>query len=455
MSAFVSRSVGRWFVGSLGFGVKVVSATQPTKDRPTTKRMAITSVNSYTSRQSLFVLSWSLLVLLCSFTLTVTVTTATPISRLPRKPSRPIMLRSRSNKASASTAAAFAVRVVSYNVLSSHLASPSHFTTLNPDHLDASYRLPLVMKKLEAEIDSHKSKKVVFCLQEVSYDWAASFHTFFANRGYHLVTGLYGRKFNGYMGVALAYPVADFETVHVDVSRLSDKRVGGWPRAPETPEPSMVSKLLSSVGYYFWKAPLKTVGLLGPPPPEDPWSMSERRFNVLVSATLKDKTTEQSFCIGTYHMPCAFYAPKSMTIHSEMAARHVQDLADGLPYAVVGDWNIKPTDSMYRMLTTGKMDPTDDAFPTPKYGMEWDCTIAPLTSAYAAKLGKEPDFTNNARVGEKDPFIDTLDYIFLSNHWTVSGVLELPHRDDANGPFPNEKEPSDHVLIAADLEIKP
>jgi mRNA deadenylase 3'-5' endonuclease subunit Ccr4 len=48
-------------------------------------------------------------------------------------------------------------------------------------------------------------------------------------------------------------------------------------------------------------------------------------------------------------------------------------------------------------------------------------------------------------------FIDTLDYIFLSPQWSVQEVPALPHRDGANGPFPNENEPSDHLLIAAEL----
>ncbi len=129
------------------------------------------------------------------------------------------------------TSPAFAVRIVSYNVLSSHLASPSHFSTLDPAHLDAKNRLPKILKKFEEELS--EEEKVVFCLQEVSHDWAGEFHTFFANRGYHVVTGLYGKKFNGYMGVALAYPTADFETVDVDISQLSDKRVGGWPVEPD------------------------------------------------------------------------------------------------------------------------------------------------------------------------------------------------------------------------------
>jgi mRNA deadenylase 3'-5' endonuclease subunit Ccr4 len=79
-----------------------------------------------------------------------------------------------------------------------------------------------------------------------------------------------------------------------------------------------------------------------------------------------------------------------------------------------------------------------------------------MRSAYADYLKTEPDFTNYARTGEKEPFIDTLDYIFVSKEWTVENVLKLPHRDEANGPYPNldVSEPSDHVLIASDLSLK-
>ena len=90
--------------------------------------------------------------------------------------------------------------------------------------------------------------------------------------------------------------------------------------------------------------------------------------------------------------------------------------------------------------------------------MEWNPTSKPMRSAYAvASLdGKtEPDFTNYARVKEDEPFIDTLDYFFISDEWNVSKVKTLPHRDDCGGPFPNldHNEPSDHILIAANLEL--
>jgi len=143
-----------------------------------------------------------------------------------------------------------------------------------------------------------------------------------------------------------------------------------------------------------------------------------------------------------------------------MAAKHVQEIAATLgdvPYVLTGDFNIKPSDSCYKLLTTGKMDPTDPFYPTPKGGVEWTPCIKAMKSAYAESGGNEPDFTNYARVGENEPFIDTLDYIFLSPSWKIASVRELPKREDAGGPFPNldvgEGEPSDHLLIAATIEL--
>jgi len=92
-----------------------------------------------------------------------------------------------SSAVATATGGALRVRVVSYNVLSSHLARPSHFSSLPPEHLEASNRLPVILQKLQAEIDQQQTnsnnnapaRSVIFCLQEVSYDWAGAFHTFF------------------------------------------------------------------------------------------------------------------------------------------------------------------------------------------------------------------------------------------------------------------------------------
>jgi mRNA deadenylase 3'-5' endonuclease subunit Ccr4 len=107
------------------------------------------------------------------------------------------------------------VRVASYNVLSSHLASPSHFTTLNPNHLSANNRLPVILQKLDQEMQ----QKAILCLQEVSYSWAGALHTRCCNSGYHFVTGLYGNRKSGYMGVGIAFPQDKYKLMDVDIAR--------------------------------------------------------------------------------------------------------------------------------------------------------------------------------------------------------------------------------------------
>ena len=106
------------------------------------------------------------------------------------------------------------VRVVSYNLLSSKLARPSHFTHADPDHLEPEYRLPRILTKLDEAMNRDFSEDenltapppTVFALQEVCYPFASALHAFFAKKGYHFVTGLYGKPFNGY--VLSCYPVS-------------------------------------------------------------------------------------------------------------------------------------------------------------------------------------------------------------------------------------------------------
>jgi 2',5'-phosphodiesterase len=353
------------------------------------------------------------------------------------------------------------IRVVSYNVLSSHLATPASYPTYPVEHLEPSQRLKKVLQKLENEIKSDQQRPTIICLQEVSYDWAGALHTFFAGHKYHVVTGLYGKSFNGYMGILTAYPIEPLETVHVDICRLSDTY------APEWPKPVAESSFQK-----FSKGWLQYFNII-PPEKESHWSCAERRYNVLLSIILKDRTSQQEFVVGNYHMPCVYYDERVMILHSDLCLSHVQKIAEHSvsssvsnaeveeepvpprrPYILAGDFNIKPVDAAYRLLTTGAIDPNDPAFPT---GGDWQPRQRePVRSAYALhNQGQEPDCTNYSRCGaQEDCFIDTLDYIFVaSDSVQVTGVTALSPREDLAGPLPNADEPSDHLLIAADVEI--
>ena len=307
-----------------------------------------------------------------------------------------------------------------------------------------------------------------------------------------------------YMGVGIAYPLKDFATVNVDICRLSDERVDGWPRDKSDVEEgsggrrgvgNVIQRVTAQFGLFAFQTLLtmnnriiKRLGYNNPEKAVDPWEMSENRYNVLLTVTLCNREGGGTFSISNYHMPCAFFAPAVMNIHTEMVSKRVQDLAaeswktirsdecstepqEGIktiPYILAGDFNILPDSAQYKILTSGQLDSSDPTYPPTKHGKEWKIESLPMDSAYALG-GSEPEFTNYAHTrDEPDPFIGTLDYIFLSkndsagkNHgenegwggWKVHCTQKLPRKEDSGGPFPNAKEPSDHLLIAADLEL--
>lgn len=92
-------------------------------------------------------------------------------------------------------------------------------------------------------------------------------------------------------------------------------------------------------------------------------------------------------------------------------------------------------------------------YPEMEAGDSWEPSVQPMGSAYVTATGAEPDFTNYARVQSDPVFIETLDYIFHSQGWSVDSVQTLPHRTEIEGPLPNEEEPSDHILISARMSV--
>jgi len=359
--------------------------------------------------------------------------------------------------AAASTEAALKVRVATYNVLSSHLAEPGYFSKCAPENLDPQTRLERVMEQLEAEVAAGS----VIALQEVSRDWAGPLQIYFSQRGYEFTTGLYGVAFNGYMGVAMAWP-RTYETVEIDQCRLADNLPSApWSRPPR-PEPPSWPKWAALVQRARNMFRAATAPLESPRPAFDTWHEASRKHNVLVSVKLKAPNAQQ-FVVSCYHMPCLFGSvdkERVMVIHAALAAARTAKVAGGLPHVLAGDFNIKPFDASYRLLTSGALGDEFKAYalpPRPDVLHDFTATCAPLESAYCKKDGKEPDFTNFAfNKFQTETFIETLDYIFCSQgDWKVDAVKALPARAsvDLEKPFPDAKQPSDHVMIAASLSL--
>lgn len=351
-----------------------------------------------------------------------------------------------------STDAPVLTRVVSYNILSSSLAGSSHFPSCDPANLGAAVRLKRVLTKLEAPV----AARSIICLQEVSLAWSGPLHAFFANRGFHLMLTSHGSYFSGYMGEALAFPLDLFEAVDLRIERLTDmmdwpvrRKDGGFFGMTET----FCGRLRKA-----WHA------LMGSPRPSkravrEPWDHARGRLNRFIFARLRSRTNGAKICVATYHMPCVFWSPPVMLIHSALVVRSFQRLCGSDDGILAGDFNIKPADSSYEMILKGKIEPSNDDFPpkcpdgTPPE--KWfPMPLVPMKSAYREVLGSEPDFTNFAKVENQPEFIETLDYMFCTQGVDIVDVIRLPHRQAVQGPFPDASEPSDHVMIGATLRLQ-
>lgn len=385
------------------------------------------------------------------------------------------------------------IKFTSYNVLSSHLSEPTYFLACNPAWLDPDYRLKLLKSKLDAEVKDN----AVICLQEVSHKWAGVLHAYFSERGYHLVTGLYGVKFNGYMGVAVAVPTAKYEVVDVDITRIADTK-----RMQRKPKPGFVQNIFNKISKFLFSL---AVELGFAKQSFDFWDNVLYRTNQMVCLRLADKTDKKRFVVGNYHMPCMFrkpagerFIPQSLTNLRQLCAnplcvvgsdgdplravcpahpalrqerpfrllrglQHQARLLD-VPAADAGQTGAQgqlTCSSIVRVRLTPCTTPCWLLFPVqhPDYpeieaGDSWTPEVKPpLSSAYVTATGREPDFTNYAKVQNDPVFIETLDYLFHSKGWRVDSVLPLPHRDTVAGPLPNESEPSDHILVSAKMSL--
>lgn len=231
-------------------------------------------------------------------------------------------------------------------------------------------------------------------------------------------------------------------------------------------------------------------------PDVNPWIYARGRKNMMVFVRIVSRRNGGKFCVGTYHMPCAFWSEAVMMIHCSLVVSKFLDLCSGDQGVLAGDFNIKPGDVCYDLITKGRVAGRGGGVlevegngivggvtigggelvveeegkergkereidglrkcPDGSDGYKWlPMIVQPLKSAYVERFGNEPDFTNYARVAENEPFIDTLDYLFCTAHCDVLDALALPKRDQVDGPFPSRNEPSDHVLVGASFRVQP
>jgi len=387
------------------------------------------------------------------------------------------------------------IRIISYNILSSELVDPERYTFCTEDDLNSDRRYDEIEKVLRAEV--HRNS--IICLQEVSLTWAARLQVFFNPLNYRVVKAQYSSRFSGYMGCFTAFPDALY--------KLGDCRyTSPFHTKLAEPTPGVVSRGLKwAMGVnrkYFLPAlvsapclaflvdkwlgtstislgvqhglPLYALGAtlatadcarenFFPTPgkfksPNLVEGVTARHRDVMPMVKLQERKSGKEFWVANTHMPCKFYNQKLMGAFAWHIGHQVQEVAQETPYVLVGDFNAKPTDVVYEMYTTGQVSPSHPDRPSFPAEPEWEPNLTPLRSAYADHNGSEPPFTNYSRITIDgvvgDPFVEVLDYIWLSSSWKVEDVVSLPEESCvASFPSIEAKQPSDHVMIGATLSL--
>lgn len=337
---------------------------------------------------------------------------------------------------------------VTYNVLSNHLIHAGFRKRCPAADLESDVRLARVKGKLEDAV----SRRAMIGLQEVSSDWAGEFHVFFARQGYHVVFAPYGEKFNGRMGVLFAYPAERFVAKAIHLHHVGDSLPETPSLAPKTPRHLSPHGILSEfgmaeiLGIHKDALDLKsryaphgeTVEVLNPRQNRE-WGLAGRRQNVAVLARLQPTNGDsRAFCVGVYHMPCLYGSTEhrqTQNIHVLALRNALAGLAEnpGEPSILLGDFNIKPGESGYDLLTGSPLG-HEHAPDNDQYRRIY--SSLPLTSAYAAFHGEEP-------------YARQLDYIWISKGCRVLDCPKL----DANVSRPSAIEPSDHLLVEAVVQL--
>lgn len=291
---------------------------------------------------------------------------------------------------------------------------------------------------------------------------------FFHSNNYDFIYTCYGNKIFNNFGIAIAFPTLHYNLIDGNISKVCDTKHFYSSSEKNDDNISNLNDLnsividpIQNIDNTSNLNEISSLGLDRESSISSIWSDVNNRPNEMITIQLEPKSSSlnssnssnQPFYIATYHMPCVYYNPAIMAIHCSLATQQLQRLAKSSPYIFAGDFNITPNDILYQLLTTGNIIQSNEKDYNPLNTNDWKLQFEPMRSCYSVYLGKEPEYTNNT-LNKTMKFINTLDYIFISSHWNVTNVLNIPSLQSLDIHYPNENEPSDHVMIAAELELK-
>jgi 2',5'-phosphodiesterase len=333
------------------------------------------------------------------------------------------------------------INIISYNILAPELCNPKTFKKCPDEYLDESNRFDKVYKRIEQNLVKYD----VIHMQEVSEIWSSQLHMLFFKNNWTYISSKGGASHNGFMSVATAINNTTCFINDISEVRVADELY----RYPVDDIPTF----FDNINYYYNIVKNKILNLSPPRVHPPMWESMKRKNNKMLIVDIRHNTLDEIISVCNYHMPCHFgslEAERQMCGFAQLASDCAY-LNSRNKYVLAGDFNIKPYDSSYELMTTGKISDVTRDMEQCFDGL-WKTNIRQcLKSAYVEVNGEEPKFTNSSHTIFGGVFKETLDYIFMSPGLKANSVLELKCKD--KDIYPSHLEGSDHLMIGANISI--
>jgi hypothetical protein len=316
------------------------------------------------------------------------------------------------------------MRVATYNLLAQSMVH--YFPAQRPEHLAWENREKHLLRDLDLltsegpDEPGGSDQQCLLALQEVDLSMAPSLQPVFERANYTLVKSHYSSPKRNRFGVWLAIPQALFrilETGHVHIGSLIEV-----PADVSDAEPS---------------------GRQGEQIEANAFLEARKRNNQLVYAVVQHIGSKHRFIVAGCHSPCAYWWAGVMTLYHAAVKEELQRLSDslgGLPFLLLGDFNITPGSSAMAFMINNVVAP--DIKPSLSWKPEpW--ALAHLVPLTADNPERVTCFNGD--------FAGALDHIFVSVTFPLRGfAVFVP---PINSSIPDEDHGSDHVFVSARIDL--
>ena len=362
--------------------------------------------------------------------------------------------------------------VVQYNILNQKLGNSSYYPNTEHDIIDSSLRWDRLSNKI---IKFLLDRKIV-CLQELGREWKNKLQIVCSKHNYQIIHDPYGNFYTDYMGCAILVP-SEFQILDINIKKISD-----YFFIKKNKTQSTDNGLWSSVTTYFYDSLFgsqygqKNNGKF---PIKDKYSDEEyasSRPNTSISVLLNirslgldNQIKDGEVWVHTYHMPCAYNRPGTMNLHTIALLKHIQSVSSEKPYIIAADFNFKPDNLLYKLLTGDNIlrsseqgsiiQNKDLPIETQVLNTKFNNPLRIISSAAYECMGREPEVTCATQTKKEevsdhkldDPYISfqgCLDYIFYEKEKIEMLYIDQIKHDNVSF-LPSKEEPSDHISLIA------